>query len=112
MTYPIAFVNSQGNGQVVTESACPTCGYPERHHIFAGDSLQLIADGCPSCETSRVVFVLDGELARDDAHHDLLPLPLAFHTRGEVDAYVESQQPLWGSHSIQVVPIHPEGSTT
>lgn len=54
MEYPIAFINSQGNGQVVTEDRCPTCGYPERHRIYAGDSMDLIADGCPSCETSRM----------------------------------------------------------
>lgn len=103
-THPIAFVNSQGNGQVITDDPCPTCGYPERHHVYAGDSLDLIADGCPSCETSRVVFVLVGELARDDAHRDLLPLPLAFDTRTAAEAYIESQQPLWGSHSLQCVP--------
>lgn len=50
----IAFVNSDGNAQVVTDDPCPTCGYPERHQIYAADLLGLIADGCPSCETSRI----------------------------------------------------------
>ena len=51
---PIAFVNSEGNGQVVTDDACPSCGYPERHRVYRGDSTELIADGCPSCEMSRM----------------------------------------------------------
>ena len=57
MSAPIvaAFVNSDGNGQVVTDDECPTCGYPERHFIFDGQSADVIADGCPSCETPRDV---------------------------------------------------------
>lgn len=50
----IAFVNSNGDGQVVTEDACPSCGYPDRHRIYRGMSAELIADGCPSCEVSRI----------------------------------------------------------
>lgn len=57
--------------------------------------------------TTTAVHVLDGELARDEAHHDLLPLPLAFPSRETAEAYVKSQQPLWGSHTITAVPLHP-----
>ena len=52
---PVAFMNSDGNGQVVTDDACPSCGYPERHRVYRGDSTELIADGCPACEVSRMV---------------------------------------------------------
>lgn len=54
-------------------------------------------------EVLREVYILDGELARDDAHHDLLPLPLAFRTREAAEAYVESQMPLWGDWSTRRV---------
>lgn len=54
---------------------------------------------------TAAVFVLEGELARDSAHHDLLPLPLAFPTREAAIAYVTSQQPLWGSYTIGRVPL-------
>lgn len=49
------FLNSDDKLQIVTdgsEATCPQCGYPERHRIYDGE--QLIADGCPSCETSRI----------------------------------------------------------
>lgn len=53
------FVNSGGDLQVVTEgenARCPRCGYPERHRIYAPPyrAETLTADGCPSCETSRM----------------------------------------------------------
>jgi hypothetical protein len=52
------FVNSAGELQVVTEgpdATCPTCGYPERHRLIEiARELTMIADGCPSCETSRM----------------------------------------------------------
>lgn len=52
------FVNSDGALQVVTdgpEAICPTCGYTERHRIIQiAAVLTMIADGCPSCETSRM----------------------------------------------------------
>jgi hypothetical protein len=54
-------------------------------------------------KTRREVFILRGELARDDAHHDLLPLPLAFDNRLAFEQYVERNQPLWGEFSIGTV---------
>lgn len=56
------FRNSDDNLQVVTEgdeAKCPSCGYPERHRIFISPFMGsvdgvLVADGCPSCETSRM----------------------------------------------------------
>lgn len=54
------FVNSDGEMQLVTDgpdAECPACGYPERHRIYeasTGNEVVLIADGCPSCETSRM----------------------------------------------------------
>ncbi|MGX1931712.1 hypothetical protein [Microbacterium resistens] len=53
------FWNSEDRYQVVTDgpdATCPTCGYPERHRVYEDrdDSLTLLADGCPSCETSRM----------------------------------------------------------
>ncbi len=53
-------INSTGEYQIVTDgpgAKCPTCGYPERHRIFqVGPDREplLTADGCPSCETSRM----------------------------------------------------------
>lgn len=52
------FLNSDAHWQIVTDGAdamCPTCGYPERHRIYdvKVDAADLIADGCPSCETPR-----------------------------------------------------------
>lgn len=55
------------------------------------------------------VFILDGELGLDDAFDEVLSLPLAFDTREAAQAYVETRLPLWGSHSIQRVPIHANG---
>lgn len=49
----LAFVNSEGNYQVVTPDPCPECRYPERHRVYDMDAMKLIADGCPSCETPR-----------------------------------------------------------
>lgn len=49
-----AFVNSAGDWQVVEDDKCPTCGYPERHRIYRLEGMGLLADGCPSCETSRM----------------------------------------------------------
>lgn len=59
-TIVTTFTNSNGDVQIVTDGAgakCPTCGYPERHRIMRAtdDGLDLIADGCPSCETPRPV---------------------------------------------------------
>lgn len=56
------FLNSQGDWQIVTDgpdAKCPTCGYPERHRIYdvKVDGATLTADGCPSCETSRMAQV-------------------------------------------------------
>lgn len=63
----VYFVNSEGNRQVVTDGGdakCPACGYPERHRIYRGITAELIADGCPSCETSRLA---DVEIGSRDA---------------------------------------------
>lgn len=54
-----AFWNTSGHWQLVTEGSdakCPECGYPERHRIWdaSEDQPRLIADGCPSCESSRM----------------------------------------------------------
>jgi hypothetical protein len=55
------FLNSEARWQVVTDgpdAKCPTCGYPERHRIYDVDvrieDWALLADGCPSCESSRI----------------------------------------------------------
>ena len=61
-----AFANSAGDWQVVTDDRCPTCGYPERHSIYRLDGMALIADGCPSCDTSRMPSA-DVEVRRRDA---------------------------------------------
>ncbi|WP_341935324.1 hypothetical protein MRBLWO14_000969 [Microbacterium sp. LWO14-1.2] len=53
----------------------------------------------------ETVFILDGELARDEGHHDLLPLPLAFTTREAAEAYVTAQGSLWGEWEIRPVPM-------
>ncbi|CAN7517471.1 hypothetical protein LJR042_003536 [Microbacterium maritypicum] len=53
----------------------------------------------------ETVFVLTGELARDEGHHDLLPLPLGFRSREAAEEYVDQNQPLWGDWSIQPVPM-------
>lgn len=52
------FLNSEAHWQIVTDgpdATCPTCGYPERHRVYGVDveTESLLADGCPSCETSR-----------------------------------------------------------
>lgn len=52
------FLNSDAHWQIVTDgpdAKCPECGYPERHRIYDVkiESVALVADGCPSCETSR-----------------------------------------------------------
>lgn len=53
--------NSSDRYQLVTDGPdanCPSCGYPERHRIYEdiGETLalKLVADGCPSCEQSRM----------------------------------------------------------
>lgn len=53
------FLNSEGDWQIVTDgpdATCPTCGYPERHRVYEVnvETFALLADGCPSCETSRL----------------------------------------------------------
>lgn len=56
-------------------------------------------------DTITEVHIIDGELARDDAHHDLLPLPIAFATRAGAEAYIAEQGALYGSHEIRRVDI-------
>lgn len=51
-----AFVNSDGNYQIVTDgpgAKCPACGWPERHRVFSepDDPSSKMADGCPACES-------------------------------------------------------------
>lgn len=53
------FLKTAGDWQIVTDgpdAVCPTCGYPERHRIYdvQVETADLLADGCPSCETSRM----------------------------------------------------------
>ena len=53
------FLNTSGDWQIVTDgpdAACPSCGYPERHRIYdvQVETADLLADGCPSCGTSRM----------------------------------------------------------
>lgn len=71
-------------------------------HLFTPDvartALSWMAD-----EYEPEVFILDGELARDDGHHDLLPLPLGFGSYEAAEAYVEASRPLWGEYEIQRV---------
>ncbi len=60
------FWNSQDHYQIVADgpdATCPTCGYPERHRTYRdeAETLTLLADGCPSCETSRMPRSSDGE---------------------------------------------------
>ena len=83
------FWNSADRYQLVTdgpEATCPTCGYPERHRLYEDAeqqpdppvlSLKLVADGCPSCETSRMPKPGDLEPVKFDP-------PL---TEAEADAY-------------------------
>lgn len=64
------FLNSQFSWQIVTDgpdAMCRECGYPERHRIYdvRTDDETLTADGCPSCETSRLPA--DVEIRRGDA---------------------------------------------
>lgn len=64
------FWNSEDLYQVVTDgpdAECPECGYPERHRVYedANETLTLIADGCPSCETSRMPRPADSSHDRD-----------------------------------------------
>jgi hypothetical protein len=52
------FWNSEDRYQIVTDgpdATCPECGYPERHRVYedVNETLTLLADGCPCCETSR-----------------------------------------------------------
>ena len=52
-----AFRNTAGYLQVVTDgptATCPWCDYPERHRIYDPRTSELVADGCPSCEESRL----------------------------------------------------------
>lgn len=53
----------------------------------------------------ETVFILTGELARDEAHHGLLPLPLGFRSREAAEAYVDQNQPLWGDWEVWPVPM-------
>nr|WP_274637085.1 hypothetical protein [Microbacterium bovistercoris] len=60
------FWNSEDRYQVVTDgpdATCQECGYPQRHRVYEddGEILTLIADGCPSCETSRMPEPTDSE---------------------------------------------------
>lgn len=63
------FLNSEAHWQVVTDgpdAKCPTCGYPERHRVYDVDVTTpvLLADGCPSCEKSRIPGLTIDEAAK------------------------------------------------
>lgn len=51
------------------------------------------------------VHVIDGELARDPGHHDLLSLPVAFPTREAAEEWIAVQGPVDGSYEIHRVPV-------
>lgn len=74
-------------------------------HLFTPDLARTVL-GWINDEYASEVFVLDGELARDTGHHDILPLPLGFDSAEAAEAYVDENRPLWGSYEIQRVRMH------